>query len=206
MSLYLISTSNFNVQKLSLGDVQNRKSRDGNKYQSIPIIYDGKKARVRLSGRFQVKEFGDLSLVVQVDDDNRKLFEEFGEKFNTLSGGSLNLIKEDNFYLKIYTKPNEKINVKFWELFERDGKEYRKPLRNLDNLIGKNFEGEAVFSLDNIYVVKNKKGELIPKSIISVAEEVLVRDIIEEHSYFEDEYPVWEDSEDEGVDEHTPPP
>ena len=100
----------------------------------------------------------------------------------------------------------KKINVKFWELFERDGKEYRKPLRNLDNLIGKNFEGEAVFSLDNIYVVKNKKGELIPKSIISVAEEVLVRDIIEEHSYFEEEYPVWEDSEDEGVDEHTPPP
>ena len=206
MSLYLISTSNFNVQKLSLGDVQNRKSRDGNKYQNIPIIYDGKKARVRLSGRFQVKEFGDLSLVVQVDDDNRKLFEEFGEKFNTLSVGSLNLIKGDNFYLKIYTKPNGKINVKFWELFERDGKEYRKPLRNLDNLIGKNFEGEAVFSLDNIYVVKNKKGELIPKSIISVAEEVLVRDIIEEHSYFEEEYPVWEDSEDEGVDEHTPPP
>ena len=37
----------------------------------IPVLYDGKKARVRLSGRFQVKEFGDLSLVVQIDDDNK---------------------------------------------------------------------------------------------------------------------------------------
>ena len=103
MSLYPILTSNFNVQKLSLGDVQNKKSRDGNKYQNIPILYDGKKEIVKLSGRFQVKEFGDLSLVEQVDDDNRKLFEESGETFNTLSGGSLNLMKGDNFYLKIYT-------------------------------------------------------------------------------------------------------
>ena len=37
----------------------------------ILVLYDGKKARVRLSGRFQVKEFGDLSLVVQIDDDNK---------------------------------------------------------------------------------------------------------------------------------------
>ena len=57
-----------------------KRSRDGNKYQNIPIRYDGKKARVKLSGRFQVKEYGDLSLVVQIDDDNRKLFVEFEEK------------------------------------------------------------------------------------------------------------------------------
>ena len=84
-----------------------------------------------LSGRFKIKEFGDLSLVVQVDDDNRKLFEEFEEKLRSLAfdkKDSLKLIKGDNFYLKIYTKPNRKINAKFWKLVERDGKEYRKPL------------------------------------------------------------------------------
>ena len=132
----------------------------------------------------------------------------------------MSLIKGDNFYLKIYTKTNGKINVKFWKLFERDMKEYRKPLHNPDNLIGKNFEGEAGFSLDNIFMGKIKKGESFPQSIISVAEEVLVRGIIEEHSYFEEEYPVLEDIEDseddddsvdsrdsrDGVDEHTPPP
>ena len=225
MSSNLISTGNFKKEKLSLGNVQNKKSRDGNKYQNIPIFYDGKNVRVRLSGRFKLKKFGDLSLVVQVDDDNRKLFDEFEEKLRTLAyeqslagkKDSLKLIKGDNFYLKMYNKPNGKINVKFWRLVERDGKEYRKPLHNPDNLIGKNFEGEAVFSLDNIFMGKTKKGESFPQRIISVAEEVLVRGIIEEHSYFEEEYPVLQDSEDseddddsndsrDEVDEHTPPP
>ena len=70
---------------------------------------------------------GDLSLVVQVDDDNRKLFEEFEEKLRTLiNDKSLKWVKKDNVYLKIYNKPNGKMNMKFWQLFERDGKEYRK--------------------------------------------------------------------------------
>ena len=148
MSLYPISTSNYNIQKLSLGKIQNKKSRDGNKYQNSPIIYDGKKARVRLSGRFQLKEFGDLSLVVQVNDDNRNLFEEFKEKLRSLANDkedSLNLIRGENIYLKIYTQNDGKMTAKFWKLFEKDGKEYRKPFRNPENLIGKNFEGEAVF-------------------------------------------------------------
>ena len=71
MSQNPILTSNYNVQRLSLGSVQDKRLRDGNKYQNIPIRYDGKKARVKLSGRFQVKEYGDLSLVVQIDDDNK---------------------------------------------------------------------------------------------------------------------------------------
>ena len=213
MSSNLISTSNFKKEKLSLGNVQNKKSREGKDHQNIQILYDGKTVRVRLSGRFKLKEYGDLSLVVQVDDDNRKLFEEFEEKLRTLiSDNSLKWVKEDNVYLKIYTKPNRKMNVKFWELFEIDGKEYRKPLHNPDNLIEKNFEGEVVFRLNKIFNGKINKGKDSLKSILSVAEEVLVRGIIEEHSYFEEEYPVLEDSErssvenwDEGEDEHTPP-
>ena len=213
MSSNLISTSNFKKEKLSLGNVQNKKSRERKDCQNIPILYDGKNVRVRLSGRFKLKEFGDLSLVVQVDDDNRKLFEEFEEKLRTLiSDNSLKWVKEDNVYLKIYTKPNRKMNVKFWELFEIDGKEYRKLLHNPDNLIEKNFEGEVVFRLNKIFNGKINKGKDSLKSIISVAEEVLIRGIIEERSYFEEEYPVLEDSErssvenwDEGEDEHTPP-
>ena len=102
------------------------------------------------------------------------------------------------------------MNVKFWELFEIDGKEYRKPIHNPENLIDKNFEGEVVFKLDKISIGKINKGKDYLKSIISVAEEVLVREVIEEESYFEVEYPVWEYSKrslvenwDEGEDEHT---
>ena len=137
-----------------------------------------------------------MSLVVQVDDDNRKLFEEFEEKLGTLiNDKSLKWVKKDDVYLKIYNKPNGKMNVKFWQLFERDGKEYRKPLHNPENLIEKNFEGEVVFKLDKIFNGKINNGKNSLKSIISVAEEVLVGEVIEEHSYFEDEYPVWEYSE-----------
>ena len=207
----LITTNNFKTKKLSLGNVQNKKSKEGKDYQNIPVLYDGKIVRVRLSGRFKFKEFEDLSLVVQVDDDNRKLFEEFEEKLGTLiNDKSLKWVKKDNVYLKIYNKPNGKMNVKFWQLFERDGKEYRKPLHNPDNLIENNFEGEVIFKLDKIFNGKINKRKDSLKSIISVAEEVIVREVIEEHSYFEEEYPVLEESEDDensdGVDEHTPPP
>ena len=152
---YLISTSNFKKEKLSLGKVQYRKSKEGKDYQNIPILYDGKIVRIRVSGRFKLKKFGDLSLVVQVDDDNRKLFDEFKEKMRTLiNDESLKWVKEDNVYLNIYTKLNGKMNVKFWELFERDGKEYRKPLHNPENLIEKNFEGEVVFRLNKYLMEK----------------------------------------------------
>ena len=187
---YLISTSNFKKEKLSLGKVQYKKSKEGKDYQNIRIFYE-ENLRVRLSGRFKLKELeqssnqrtGDLSLIVQVDDDNRKLFEEFEEKLRTLINDKfLKWVKEDNVYLKIYNKPNRKMDVKFWQLFERDGKEYRKLLQNPENLIEKNFEGEIVFKLDKIFNGKINKGRDYSKSIISVAEEVLVRGIIEEHS------------------------
>ena len=212
MSSNLISTNNFKKEKLSLGNVQNKKPKEGKDYQNIPILYDGSEiVRVRLSGRFKFKEFGNLTLVVQVDDDNRKLFEEFEEKLSTLiNDKSLKWVKKDNVYLKIYNKPNGEMNVKFWQVFERDGKEYRKPLHNPENLIEKNFEGEVIFKLDKVFNGKTNKGKDYLKSIISVAEEILVRGIIEEHSFFEEEYPVLEGSEDDdssdGVDEHTPPP
>ena len=217
MSSNLITSNKFKKEKLSLGKVQNKKSNKRKDYQNIPILYDEENTRIRMSGRFKLKELeqrtGDLSLVVQVDDDNRKLFEEFEEKLGTLiNNKSLKWVKKDNVYLKIYNKPNWEMNVKFWQLFERDGKEYRKPLHNLENLIEKNFEGEVIFKLDKIFNGKINKRKDSLKSIISVAEEVHVRGIIKEHSYFEKEHPFFEESENEdddsrdGVDEHTPPP
>ena len=62
-------------------------------------------------------------------------------------------------------------------------------------------EIEVVFSLNNIFIGKTKKGESFPQRIISVAEEVFIRDVYKEQSCFK-EYPVWEDSPNEGVDAH----
>ena len=38
----MITTTNYNTQKISLGSLQNKKSKL--EYQNIPILYDGKKA------------------------------------------------------------------------------------------------------------------------------------------------------------------
>ena len=104
----MITTTNYNSQKLSLGSLQNKKSREGIEYQNIPILYDGRKAIVHLCGRFQlIPDFtldysSSNSLAVEVDDDNRKLFEAFEEKLQSLTAVELELIKYGRVYLKIY--------------------------------------------------------------------------------------------------------
>ena len=182
----MISTINYNAQKISLDLLQDKKSRDGKKYQNIPILYDGRKALVHLCGRFQLRP--DLSFAVEVDDDNRKLFEDFEKKLQSLTDDEVKLIKYDRVYLKIYLNDEGKMIPKFWKVFEKNSKEYKKTIWEKESLIGKNIEGEIVFSIANIFVGKNTK------SIICVAKEILVREIMTEMSYFK-EYPVGEDDE-----------
>ena len=68
-------------------------------------------------------------------------------------------------------------------------------------MIGENIEGEIVFSFANIFV-GGKAGGKNTESIICVAKEILVKEVMAETSYFN--IPVGEDSDDEGKDEHAP--
>ena len=207
----MITTTNYNTQKISLGSIQNKKSREGIEYQNIPTLYDGKRSIVHLCGRFKLEEDVSFdsspnnsnSLGVDVDDDNRKLFEDFEEKLQSLTGdGELKLIKYDRVYLKIYVNDKCEMAPKFWEVFCEDGKsgsseqrpkgrsealsskEYKKPVWDEEALLGKYIEGEVVFSTGNIFVGKSQ-------SIICVAKEILVREIIEEERSYFGKYPVW---------------
>ena len=207
----MITTTNYNTQKISLGSLQNKKSREGIEYQNIPILYDGKRSIFHLCGRFKLEEDVSFdsspnysnSLGVDVDDDNRKLFEDFEEKLQSLTGdGELKLIKCDRVYLKIYVNDKGEMAPKFWEVFCEDGKsgsseqrpkgrsealsskEYKKPVWDEESLLGKYIEGEVVFSIANIFVGKSQ-------SIICVAKEILVREIIEEERSYFVKYPVW---------------
>ena len=189
-SYKMITTTNYNTQKISLGSIQNKKSREGIEYQNIPILYDGKRSIVHLCGRFKLEEDVSFdsspnysnSLGVDVDDDNRKLFEDFEEKLQSLTGdGELKLIKYDRVYLKIYVNdkgemaPNSGRFLRSWKSgsSEQSSKEYKKPVWDKEALLGKYIEGEVVFSIANIFVGKSQ-------SIICVAKEILVREIIEE--------------------------
>ena len=107
------------------------------------------------------------------------------KKLQSLTGdGELKLIKYDRVYLKIYVNDKGEMAPKFWEVFCEDGKEYKKPVWDEEALLGKYIEGEVVFSIANIFVGKSQ-------SIICVAKEILVREIIEEERSYFVKYPVW---------------
>ena len=222
--LKMITTNDYNTQKLCLGSLQDKKSRDGEKYQNIPILYDGRKAIVRLCGRFDLRHSAvsvadvqtlsvpvddddvvsvavTVSAAVEVDADNKKLFEDFEKKLQSLVGSELKLIKyDDRVYLKIYLNKGKMV-PKFWKVFEKNGTEHKKAILDKESLIGKNIEGEIVFSFANIFVGGEGRRGKTQKSIICVAKEILVKEVMTEMSYFR-EYPVGED--DEALDEHTP--
>ena len=224
----MITTNEYNTQKISLGSLQNKKSRDGKKYQNIPILYDGRKAIVHLCGRFMVipdyvvappgkraieevaimgDNFGNkdtYSIAIEVDADNRKLFEDFegelmyflenypGEPWPESVTDNIRLIQKNNkVYLKLYFDEGKPV-PKFWKVTEKDGEERKRRINDTESLNWKKIEGEIVFSTANIFIGREQE----PKSIICVAKEILVREIIkDEKSYFS--YETDEEEEEE---------
>ena len=196
----MITTKEYNTEKISLGSLQSKKSRDtGIMYQNIPIFYDGRNALVHLCGRFKLEEDVSFdgspnysnSLGVEVDADNRKLFEDFEKKLQSLAGvDRFKFIKYGRVYLKIYFNDKGEMAPKFWKVFEKDGKEYKKKIRDKESLIWKYIEGEVVFSIANIFA--GSAADEKSMSIICVAKEILVKEVMKEKSYFR-EYPVAED-------------
>ena len=63
------------------------------------------------------------------------------------------------------------------------GKSTKKQFGTKNLYLENIFEGEVVFSIANIFVGKSK-------SIICVAKEILVKEVMNEKSYF-GKYPVW---------------
>ena len=233
----MITTTNYKPEKISIGGLQNKKSRTGNRYQNIPILYDERKAIVHLCGRFmvipdyapagsasvvapersstaspgkraapattcieEVAIMGDnfnnndtYSIAIEVDAYNRKCFEDFegelmyylenypGEPWSSSTIEKVRLIqKNDKVYLKLYfERSGEAGSVpvpKFWKVIEKDGEERKRLIYDTESLNWKKIEGEIVFSIANIFIGRKQE----PKSIICVAKEILVRDIIKD--------------------------
>ena len=224
----MITTTNYKPEKVSIGGLQNKKSKTGNRYQNIPILYDERKAIVHLCGRFmvipdyvvappgkraieKVAIMGDnfnnkdtYSIAIEVDAYNRKFFEDFeselmyflenypGEPWSSSTIEKVRLIqKNDKVYLKLYfERSGEAGSVpvpKFWKVIEKDGEERKRRIYDTESLNWKKIEGEIVFSIANIFIVRKTQSakQQEPKSIICVAKEILVREIIkDEKSYF----------------------
>ena len=136
---------------------------------------------------------GTYSIAIEVDADNRKLFEDFegklmyflenypGEPWPESVTDNIRLIqKNDKVYLKLYFDEGRPV-PKFWKVIEKYGKERKRRIQNTESLNWKKIEGEIVFSIANIFIGRKQE----PKSIICVAKEILLREIIkDEKSYF----------------------
>ena len=140
------------------------------------------------------------SIAIEVDADNRKLFEDFegqlmyflenypGEPWPSSTIEKVRLIqKNDKVYLKLYFDEKRSAVPKFWKVIEKDGEERKRRIYDTESLNWKKIEGEIVFSIANIFIGREQE----PKSIICVAKEILVREIIKDEkssfSYVTDE-------------------
>ena len=134
------------------------------------------------------------SIAIEVDADNRKFFEDFecqlmyylenypGEPWSSSTIEKVRLIQKNNkVYLKLYFDEKRSAVPKIWKVIEKDGEERKRRISYTESLNWKKIEGEIVFSIANIFIGRKQE----PKSIICVAKEILVRDIIiDEKSYF----------------------
>ena len=214
--LKMITTTNYKPKKISIRGLKHKTSRTGNSYKNMPILYDGRKALLHLCGRFMVipdyvvappgkraieevaimgDNFGSkdtYSIAIEVDADNRKLFEDFenelryflenypGEPWPSSTIENIRLIqKNDKVYLKLYFDGGKPV-PKFWKVFEKDGEEKKRRILDTESLNWKKIEGEIGFSIANIFIGRKQE----PKSIICVAKEILVREIIQDEKSY----------------------
>ena len=107
--LKMITTTNYKPEKISIGGLQNKKSRTGNRYQNIPILYDERKAIVHLCGRFMViPDYAPAGSASVVAPPGKRAIEEvaiMGDNFNN----------NDTYSIAIEV---DAYNRKFFEDFE----------------------------------------------------------------------------------------
>ena len=181
----LITINSFTPDKLKVESPKEKKSKGGKSYYNSQISYAGGKARILLSGVFQVsdyakKNFGkELSLILLPNEGeeiekNLKLLNDLQCALNLEAG--IRLHTDGLVFMRLYG------NAKFWKLIKDDNGVERRQKLNPGDIVGTRFKGDVLFRLDNIFMGIGKR-ELSQKSVISVVEEVLYK---EEESYFKD--------------------
>ena len=179
----LITINSFTPDKLKVESPKEKKSKGGKSYYNSQISYAGVKARILLSGVFQVsdyakKNFGkELSLILLPNEGkeiekNLKLLNDLQCTLNLEEG--IRLHTDGLVFMRLYG------NAKFWKLIKDDNWVERRQKLNPGDIVGTRFKGDVLFRLDNIFMGIGKRG-LSQKSVISVVEEALYK---EEESYF----------------------
>ena len=159
---------NFKSSQISLGQEEQKISKTGFKYNSIPIFYDEKPLDLLVKGRLRIFKH-DKDYSIGLDVDNKSCFESIEAKLNKEADFKerLDLIKGERFqrvYSKLYTDSKGKISASFYEL--KGGK--KKLIEDPTDWVGLSCTGKILFRITGVFSAKKVK------TITLFAKEVLV--------------------------------
>ena len=179
----------------------------------IPCLNNDKKLQVKLKTKFKIYSHEDsFSLGITIPEEQLDFFKDLekhlnsaakkmkpeiakiGQSFAKFQEGDFTLVKTDKseqekIYAKIYSSkiPTTDFSCRFWELCESSGengsaerKKKKQPILRQKDLVNMPLRGQVVFSIKHLFC-----GNV--KAITCIVDEVLVEEIVQSQSAF-DEY------------------
>ena len=194
----------------------------------LPCLHNNERLQVKLATRFKIfshqrsaasSNEDSFSLGITLPDESKKLFKdlekhlnalakkkkaevkEIGPNFARFQEGDFILLKTDKseqekIYAKIYPSklPNQDFSCRFWQLCEvKGGQKKKKPIPHPTKLINIPLRGQVVFSVKHLFC-----GNV--KAITCIVDEVLVEEIVQAVSAFDDFEDRNEEDEEEEED------
>ena len=187
----------------------------------LPCLHKDERLQVKLPTRFKIYSHpgngnDSFSLGISIPENSLKFFrglekhlnalamkktkevEKIGKNFARYDQGDFSLLKVDKseqekIYAKIYSSklPNQDFSCRFWQLC---GAKKKKPIPHPTKLINMPLRGQVVFSVKHLFC-----GNV--KTITCIVDEVLVEEVVQSISAFDDFEDRDEESNDEEEDE-----
>ena len=170
----------------------------------LPCLHKKERLQVKLQSKFKIfaHQEESFSLGINLPEENIKFFKdlekhlnslaikkksaikELGPNFARFQEGDFLLLKTDKsdqkkIYAKIYPSklPNADFSCRFWELCDEGTK--KKPISKAKKLVNVPLRGQVVFSIKHLFC-----GNV--KAITCIVDEVLVEEIVQTSSAFDE--------------------
>ena len=213
---FIFSLIKMNPEQISIPDCTLddpvKKSSGKISFCLIPCLHNGERLQVKLPTRFKIYSHSDsFSLGISLPENSLEFFrdlekhlnalamkktkevEKIGRSFARYDQGDFSLLKVDKseqekIYAKIYPSklPNQDFSCRFWQLC---GAKKKKPIPHPTKLINMPLRGQVVFSVKHLFC-----GNV--KTITCIVDEVLVEEVVQSVSAFDD----FEDRDEEDLE------
>ena len=174
----------------------------------LPCLHNNERLQVKLATRFKIfsHQEDSFSLGITLPDESKRFFKdlekhlnalakrkkpevkEIGPNFARFQEGDFILLKTDKseqekIYAKIYPSklPNQDFSCRFWQVCDEgtSGAKKKKPISKAKKLVNIPLRGQVVFSVKHLFC-----GNV--KAITCIVDEVLVEEIVQTASAFDE--------------------